>query len=265
MSPSPDRRTPLTYYPEVSDLASELGLDDLQAAGHRTREVLEWLADYDRDRVVLYGYGPPEGGAGDHYYLVYDHGRHHQGRAPFVGVHLHIEPGHTELRAEMREQPLPPLAENWLAGQGADRDRLRRLAGEVFLPLGDSESTKIEALLGKSGKRFKIHYSHSSRAGDRFVTYAIATDRTPPDPSKPVTVFVSFRTGESTSRLRGATFSSREAATEWIRGIETPLLPSARDRAEAARLDSRPDAATQPGTEAAPASSEADRPRPHRR
>ncbi|GAA2092170.1 hypothetical protein GCM10009759_17610 [Kitasatospora saccharophila] len=163
----------------------------------------------------------------------------------------------------MQDQPIPPLAENWLAGQGADRGRLRQLAADVFLPLGDAESTRIETLLRESGPRFEIVDSLSTRTGDHFETYTIAADRNPPDPSKPVALFVSFRTGEATSRLRGATFTSREAATEWMRGVTPPPTP-AQARAEAARLDSRPDGTPPSSPDAAPARAKEVRRRHHR-
>ncbi|MFD7730454.1 hypothetical protein ACFV6F_08725 [Kitasatospora phosalacinea] len=255
----------MTYYPEVSDLASELDLDEVDSADPRTWDVLEWLADYDRDRVILYGYGPPDGGTGDHFYLAYDHGRQDGALPPFVSVHLHVEADRTSLRADMQDHPMAPLAENWLVGKGADRDRIRQLAGQVFFPLGDRESTEAETLLRESGPRFEVLDSRSTQAGDHFETHTVATDRTPPDPGRPVAAFVEFRTGDAPSYLRAASFPTREAAAEWIREAGKPQPPTVSARAEAARLDSRPDAAPQPDAAAASASSEADRPRPHRR
>ncbi|MEY9949539.1 hypothetical protein [Kitasatospora sp. GAS1066B] len=227
---------------------SDLDLDELDPADEHTSRVISRLADWEDPCIALASYDQPrpqQPGRSDHFYLAHDEQMAVQGKPFFLGVHLECDVNARLVRAAVREEAMPVLAEAWLIARGADPDRLReRIRGSEF-GAADAETEAAEDLLRHSGTRFDVHDSASS-ADASYVTWVIATDSEAPDPARPVAVFVGRRQADNeTYTLRFGHFDNIEDAYTWTRDPNAPLPKPGRRgeaRADAARLDRRPSA-----------------------
>ncbi|MGA5704500.1 hypothetical protein [Peterkaempfera bronchialis] len=196
------------------------------------------LASYDQPHSRQPGWS-------DHFYLAHDEQMAARGKPFFLGVHLERDMKARLVRAAVREEAMPVLAEAWLIARGADPDRLREQVRRSEFDAADAETEAAQDLLRHSGTRFDVHDSASSQGAPR-VTWVIATDSEAPDPDRPVAVFVGHRQADSeTFTLRIGHFATVEDAYTWTRTPSAPLPQPSRPgaaRADAARLDRRPSA-----------------------
>lgn len=168
------------------------------------------------------------------------------GAAAYVAVHITRDVEQRTFTFEHAEQPVVPLAQNWLIGRGCPEGALQLSFGPRP---ADALTSRLEDLLrANPNGRYKVldHFTNNPSSPDFGVeVHTLVYDSHPDAAHAPYRLFLEETTKDFASyTVREGAFTSQEAAQEWAMNRTTPL-PLAPDpassnsrRADAARARS---------------------------
>ncbi|MFE6053120.1 hypothetical protein ACFQ6N_20365 [Kitasatospora sp. NPDC056446] len=149
------------------------------------------------------------------------------GLAQYAAIHVQRNLGDGTYRFDYSRHPIASLAQNWLAGRGADPEQL---TVEVEDPMSTDQATRgLEGFLAASGDRFRLVDDYTHDSPDFYKTWIIATDVRPDPGQQPIRVFYEdVDTATHSYTLRQGGFATVEAARSWVDRLghpENPLPP----------------------------------------